>query len=145
MSSVMTKSFKQTNGYFVPVADCRTKIYTYTPGSGSGGSFVVGAFVPAVWAGSPASVAAGGSVSTLVSVAGAGLLKDMGKTVVSANRTFRKVQLVVPGLSTGGVSAVAANPSEFITSYIELAGAGGAPGAQPAGAATPVAYMPGLF
>jgi hypothetical protein len=135
--SVLDRSFKQTNGYFVPVADCRNRIYTYTPAGGAGGDFKAGTFVTAVWSSAPASAAAQ-PLSTLVASAGAGLLKDMGKTVVSANRTFRKVQLVVPGLSTGGVSAVV---SDYVTSYIELSGAGGSAG----GAVTQVAYLPGLF
>ena len=138
--SVLSRSFKQTNGYFVPVADARTRIYTYTPAGGAGGDFKVGAFLRAVWATAPVTVAAQ-AASTLVASAGAGLLKDMGKTVVSANRTFRKVQLVIPGLSTGGVSMIPGNVNDHLTSYIELAGPGGAAG----GAVTPVAYLPGLM
>lgn len=142
MASVTTRSFKQTNGYFVPLADIRAKVFTYTPGTGAGGSFLPGSFALAAWANSPGVGA--GAASTLVASSGAGLLKDMGKTVVSANRTFRKVQAVFPGLSTSGVSQMpGVSIGSFLTGYLELAG--------PAGAAAgntdvaPVAYLPGLF
>ena len=61
-----------------------------------------------------------------VSTAGAGLLKDMGRPYVSAGRTFRRVQLVIPQsvgtISTGGVGgATGATPNqEFLTGYIEI-------------------------
>ena len=54
------------------------------------------------------------------------LLRDMGKTVVSSLRTFRRVQLVIAGsnstLSTFGVRGQSGtNPSEdYFTGYIEL-------------------------
>lgn len=61
-----------------------------------------------------------------VSTAGASLLKDMGKTLVSAGRTFRKIQ-VVRNSGTGSASTfgVAGNsgttPNEdYLTGYIEL-------------------------
>ena len=58
--------------------------------------------------------------------ANAGLLKDMGKTVVSASRTFRKIQLVRPQVgtvSTGGVEGAApgSNPvQDYLTGFIEM-------------------------
>jgi hypothetical protein len=65
-----------------------------------------------------------------VNGAGTGLLKDMGKTLISANRTFRKVQLVnarIDGQSTNGVAgqnnyqtAGTMPSSDFLTGYIEL-------------------------
>lgn len=144
--SVLTRSFKQTNGYFVPLAPAVGKIFTYTAGTGAGGSYVPGSFAAANWA--SATPTGLSTVSTLLSgVPGNGtLLKDMGKTVVSANRTFRKIQLVVPGLSsfsTSGVSSEPSNASAYYTGYIELAG----PNAFSSGvsAALPVAYLPGLL
>jgi hypothetical protein len=78
-------------------------------------------------------------LSTISTVGAGGLLRDMGKTVVSSNRTFRKIQLlspsrdagVVPGSITGGSAA-----GPFLTGYIELT-------SSPAGA--PVAYLPALM
>lgn len=66
----------------------------------------------------------GRPLSTLNS-AGA-VLKDMGKTIVSSLRTFRKIQLVLPGtnstLSTFGVGGRSGTtPNEdYLTGYIEL-------------------------
>jgi hypothetical protein len=60
-----------------------------------------------------------------VSTAGAGLLKDHGKTYLSGGRTFRKVQLVVPQstgtqstFGVGGATGTAPN-SDYLTGYIE--------------------------
>ena len=61
-----------------------------------------------------------------VNAAGQGLLKDMGRPYVSAGRTFRRVQLVVPQ-STGTVSTNGVNgqtgttpTQDFLTGYIEV-------------------------
>jgi hypothetical protein len=65
----------------------------------------------------------------------------MGKTVVSSNRTFRKVQLIVPSLA-GGVAGAETTAGKYLTGYIELAtGNALASSAAPA----PVAYLPGLL
>ena len=127
---------KQTGGYYVPLKNLlsASSIKTYVAGSGAGGSFLPGSFANADWA------VAGTVADSLSSIAGGGLLKDMGKTVVSSNRTFRKVQLVVPGAT--GVSSSASTTGPFYTGYIEL-GTGNSlvSGAAPA----PVAYLPGLL
>jgi len=150
--SVLTRSFKQTNGYFVPVGNCQGKVLAYSGASGAGGSAVIGGFSQAGWAipVPPASAGQASLVSTLLvgPVTGGqvgGLFKDMGKTVVSASRTFRKVQLVVPGLSSAGVAEVSGD-STYLSGYIELAGAGGfAGGLANTYAPAPVAYLPGLM
>ena len=115
MTSLQT-SLRQvgTNtGYFIPVADCRGKIFSLNNG----------AVAVATWAATDvATLAAGGNYSTLL-LAGGGLLRDMGKTVVSSSQTFRKVQLVTPALSTFGVSGVAgstAPQTDWLTGYITL-------------------------
>ncbi len=61
-----------------------------------------------------------------VNAAGAGLLRDCGRTYLSGGRTFRKVQLVVPQ-STGTVStfgvggAAGTTPNQdYLTGYIEV-------------------------
>jgi hypothetical protein len=65
----------------------------------------------------------------------------MGKTVVSSNRTFRKVQLIAPSLA-GGVVGVETTAGKYLTAYVELAtGNALATAAAPA----PVAYLPGLI
>ena len=71
---------------------------------------------------------------------GAGKLRDLGKTYQSAGRIFRKVQLIVYGLSTYGVAGrddVTAPTDDFLTGYIELGWEGGG-----ANAPAPVARAP---
>ncbi len=52
------------------------------------------------------------------------LLKDMGRTIVSAGRTFRRVQMVVPDATfsaTGGVGGGASGvDADYMCGYIEL-------------------------
>ncbi len=94
---------------------------TYTPGSGSGGATTVGSF---------ALFSYSGSVDQSTVLGTGNVIKDMGKTVVSAGRTFRKFQAVYPqNISTNGVSGVTAtttNPG-YMTGYLEIAkdGSGG--------------------
>jgi hypothetical protein len=132
---------KQTHGYFVPLGNCVPSMLQYAPGSGAGGSFLPGTFSPADWALVANSNSAGRLLSSISSVGAGGLLRDMGKTVVSSNRTFRKVQLVTPSLAAG-VVGVDTTKGPYLTAYIELA-----TGNQFASAATPapVAYLPGLL
>ena len=113
---VRTRQVSSDTGYYIPLADLRGQIYAYNAASP--------AFNSTTWA-----TSAGGDLRTLplISSAGAGLLKDMGKTVVSASRTFRKVQLVVSSVSTFGVGGNAGTSypqSDFYTGYIELGSEG---------------------
>lgn len=86
----------------------------------------------ASWAGN-GTAGAGSKYTSSINSAGAGKLRDMGKTYVSSGRAFRKVQLIVPGsvngaatgagVSTFGVageSEAAAPTSDYLTGYIEL-------------------------
>lgn len=59
-----------------------------------------------------------------LSQAGNAIFKDMGKTLVSAGRTYRKVQLVVPTLvsPSEGVGGEDVAPTNYLTGYIELPG-----------------------
>jgi len=133
---------KQTRGYFVPLLDCRDKVYVYTPGSGAGGSFLPGSFSAGnTWC--RANAVESAALSSLSSIGAGGLLRDMGKTVVSSNRTFRKVQLVTPSLAAG-VTGASDTVSAFATGYIELA-TGNAYASAARGSVAPVAYMPGLL
>ena len=116
MTSLQTsvRQVSPNTGYYIPVGDCRGKIFSLSNGS----------VAVATWAATNvASLAAGGNYSTLLVPATAGLLRDMGKTVVSSSQTFRKVQLVTPAPSTFGVSGVAgstAPQSDWLTGYITL-------------------------
>jgi len=159
MTSLLT-GVKQTNpdlGYFMPVSSLQGIVYAITYGSGAGGSFQQGGFntagtatvQQAAWAlPSVAPYATNGNpYLSSINQAGAGLLKDMGKTVVSAGRTFRKVQLVVNNsqrnganfaLSTNGVAGqntyqalgnTGSAVQDFLTGYIELGFEGTGPSA----------------
>ena len=145
MSSVTSRSFKQSGGYFIPLGNVAASVQAYTAGTGSGGSAVAGSFALAAWAQGGSTPAK--ATSTISSVAAGGVLRDMGKTVVSSGRTFRKIQLMTSTISTGGVAGpagVTTNPVvDYLTGYIELSSGFNAinPGAVP----VPVAYYPNLF
>ena len=122
MTSVFNGATKQNVndiGYYINVGDMRTRIQAYNATAGAV------TFSTASWGWSTSNGAAGSLFSSNLATAGGAIFKDMGKTVVSSNRTFRKVQLVVNnplGLSTGGVSGkVGTSPVEdYYTAYIEL-------------------------
>ena len=119
MSSVDNHYRQRQPSYFMPVSSLNGLIYAYNNT----------AFTQASWA-----ISNSPFVSS-VSGAGAGILKDLGKQVVSSSRVFRKVQLVVRnGAVTGtqntfGVGG-AANTSpnqDYLTGYIELGYDGNGP------------------
>lgn len=91
-----------------------------------------GTLAQATWMMSAAGVAAGTMVGNAngnvflssINGPGAGRLRDLGKTYVSAGRAFRKVQLVWYGTtaSTFGVNGTAATvpDQDYLTGYIDL-------------------------
>ena len=148
MSSVTGLGPKQTRGYFIPLGDVASKVLAFTPGTGAGGSVTSGSFGLAPWAAGVGQASASPYTSTISTIAAGGVLRDLGKTVVSSGRTFRKIQLLVRTVSTGGVGGPAPGATanaDYLTGYIEL-NSGGAdlPGTAASGAA-PVAYYPTLF
>jgi hypothetical protein len=105
----------------------------FTPGTGSGGATTVGSF-GAVNAAAVAAGVLGGSgtsAGTISSLFGQGrLVRDMGKTVVSAGRTFKKIQAVLgtdnnssPTFGVTGAAATATNPG-YATFFVETGYAG---------------------
>ena len=81
--------------------------------------------------------------STLIANPGTGILRDMGKTLTSAGRAFRKVQLMTSTNNvlvggTDGVGGVDTAPFNYLTGYIELPGLGTGTGT---GTPTPVARL----
>ena len=140
-------------GYFMPVSSLQNIVYSITYGTGSGGTYVASSMPSVVaWctgnatALAPYNTAAGNPYLSSINGAGAGILKDLGKTVLSAGRTFRKVQLVVNAsrsggtnyaLSTNGVAGVGTYQAgtttsavqDFLTGYIELGFEGTGPSA----------------
>lgn len=127
-----------TSTYFVNIGSLQGKVAQLV-----GGSIVPAASYPsfstATWANS-----ATGGVSTVLQTPGAAILRDLGKTIVSSLRTFRKVQLVVSSVSSGPtIGSVVASQNgtnlwnvggpvlgeEYYTGYIELPGQFGNTGA----------------
>jgi len=106
---------KQTsadNDYYIPIGNLTGLIFALNA--------TTGALTTAPWANF------GSRYLSSVSTAGAGVLKDMGRPYVSAGRTFRRVQLVVPQstgtVSTNGVkgeSGTAPN-QDYLTGFIEV-------------------------
>ena len=106
---------KQTsadNDYYIPVGNLTGLIFALNA--------TTGALSTASWANF------GSRYLSSVNAAGQGILKDMGRPYVSAGRTFRRVQLVVPQstgtISTGGVGgATGTVPNqEYLTGFIEV-------------------------
>jgi hypothetical protein len=110
----------------IPIAN----LNVLTPGTGSGGATTVGSLASATLA----DLGGNGSISSFFT--NGKLLRDMGKTVVSSGRTFRKVQAVVtlagtatnssPTFGVNGASAT--NAPGYATFYLETSREGaGAP------------------
>ena len=75
--------------------------------------------------GNPGGVSLGTRYASSINGPGAGKLRDLGKTYVSSNRFFRKVQLIVPNTATTSTFGVEGNVStspnvDYLTGYIEL-------------------------
>jgi hypothetical protein len=115
MSYAGPRQVSPNTGFYITVGDCRNKIFSYNPTAGAV------TFSAATWTST-------GATSSLVQAAGAGVLRDMGKTIVSATRTFRKVQLVVSspttfgvgGPAVGGTVTFSATGEDYLSGYIEL-------------------------
>jgi hypothetical protein len=131
MSSVTSPGARQVSnnsGYFIPVGDCCDKIYSVNNG----------AVIVAEWASTGNTTTKNnGLLSSLRGnqTTGAAILRDMGKTVVSSSRTFRKVQYVISTNSTFGVGGRSGTTPfvDYLTGYVELGFEGGLP--------TPVAHF----
>lgn len=145
MTSLLSnlKTVNNEAGYYINVGDLRSKIYARTEPTGNTGT-LGGGFSAAIWATS--TLANGQSwVSTALATSGGAILRDMGRSIVSSTRTFRKVQLVVPANrapSTFGVGGGTIAGENYFTGYIELGfgpeGGSGGPG--DAGGPAPVAH-----
>jgi len=124
MSSVdrQLKTIPSEGAYYINLASLDRKIFNYNPAATNP------VFTAANWA-TPGNA----SYQVDISANGAVVLRDLGKTVVSSLRTFRKVQLVTSSLSSGTTigapvgsqNAATANPvvgEEYFTGYIEVIG-----------------------
>jgi hypothetical protein len=105
------KQIPADGGYFVALATLADKVYQYDETAKT--------FTFATWASTNGTGTDGAGVS-LINAIGK-VVKDMGKTVVSSTRTFRKVQaMLVPSDSTFGVAGPLATNENYFTGYIEL-------------------------
>lgn len=112
------------------------------PGGINALNTTTGVLTTATWSGNGRAGAEGGGTRYTSSIngPGAGKLRDMGKTYLSASRVFRKVQLIVPNTQQASTFGVEGNQnttpnSDYLTGYIEL-------GWEGAGAPAPVARAP---
>jgi hypothetical protein len=125
MSSVgrTVKQVSAQNSFFVNLGDIRPFLLVNygasvdTPFLSTSSNFVGGTL-------------SASSFSSVLTTAGRAFLRDMGQNLVSANRTFRKVQLLAPnnaGVSTGGVGGPASTAvsGDYLTAYLELPGTQG--------------------
>jgi hypothetical protein len=128
MTSLLTsvKTTSSDTEYFIPVGDLTGRIFALNT---TNGALSLSTATWAFWgAGAPGAGTSGNRALSSINAAGAGILRDMGKTVVSSLRTFRRVQLVLTGaqgsnstLSTFGVGGRAGTAGEdYLTGYIEM-------------------------
>ncbi len=122
MTSLLSglKQVPSNSGYYIPIADCRSAVYV---NNGTDAAPLFGSMLSTI-------STAGPGVSTLIQAAGAGVFRDMGKTLISSGRTFRKVQLLISSsdVSVGNVassSGVGGVSPAYLTGYIILPGSGG--------------------
>lgn len=115
MSSVTSRGRQVSSdvGYYIPIASMVGKVYAYNATTGAS------TFSTASWC---AVGGTSGKYLSTISTGGGAIMRDMGRTIVSASRTFRKVQLVVSSLSTNGVGGPAGTTpvEDYLTGYIEL-------------------------
>jgi hypothetical protein len=131
--------FNQSGGaHFIVITALATgttladsRLYTYTPGTGSGGATQPGT-VDAVL---PATLAPGLGAGVALAAVGAGkLIKDMGKTVVVNKVTYRKFQTVQTPSATGAGGQMGKEGS-YYSFYLEVGREGEATAKGPAGIA----------
>lgn len=130
-SALPTNRIRQNSpSHFMTVGNLAGQVYAYNPTANS----LTFSTASWAWVGTSGGTAGTPYVSSIV--AAGGLLKDIGKSVVSSNRYFRKVQLVVrnggapvsTGASTFGVAGTNTGVlpnSDYLTGYIELGLEGG--------------------
>ena len=118
--------YNQSGGDYLLIVSTITpaNLNVLTPGTGSGGATTVGSFASAAVADLPLNMSSFFTAGKL--------LKDMGKTVVSSGRSFRKVQAVVNTASnsspTFGVNGAAVtNAPGYATFYRETSREGAGP------------------
>jgi hypothetical protein len=125
MTSLQTRVRQNGPQYFMPMSSLVGVIYAYNPTANTA-QFSCAPWADGVLPAANTGTRAPGRYISSINAAGTGLLKDLGKNVISAGRTFRKIQLVVRQTgtnSTGGVegNSLSTNPNaDYLTGYIEF-------------------------
>jgi len=130
MTSIPARYRQNAPTHYMTISSLQGLVYAYNPTANNT------TFTNATWASVGSAYSAAGSPYVSSLAAPGGLLKDIGKSVVSANRYFRKVQLVVANTgprpstnaSTFGVAGtnLGTYPNQdYLTGYIELGYEGG--------------------
>ena len=126
MTSLQTNTRQNHNdlGYFINVGPMGGQVNALNP--------TTGALQIAVWAATTSTLAQG-SYQSSMSTIGTAIFRDLGKTYVSSNRSFRKVQLQLNGNAysttqgVGGRSGTTPFGEDYLTGYVELGFDGIAP------------------
>lgn len=137
------KQIPQNLGYYINVGDARTTFYVNT-GTDAAPTISANIYARSTTLYAPGTTSPSSFICTLIGTAGSVVFKDMGKTLLSSSRVFRKVQFVASTNSlvnggTSGVGGVDTAFSNYLTGYIELPGAGEVESGS--GAFTPVARL----
>ena len=131
MTSIASRTRQNSPSHFMNISSLAGLVYAYNP------TAAASTFTNATWAsvgGTGFAYASNPYLSTIAQAGG--LLRDMGKNVVSSGRYFRKIQLVLQnagakpstGASTFGVAGtnLGTYPNQdYLTGYIELGYEGG--------------------
>ena len=130
------KSIPADSRNFMPVSSL---LY---PGGINSLNTTTGVLATAGWAanvvpgtsGNTGGVSLGTRYASSINGPGAGKLRDLGKTLLSSGRMFRKVQVVVPNTATTSTFGVEGGTNtspnvDYLTGYIELGWEGNGQGA----------------
>ena len=117
----MSAGLRQTNngggGYFINVGPVGGTVSALNPNTG--------ALQLTLWAATTSTLAQG-SYQSSMSTAGTAIFRDLGRTYISSNRTFRKVQLVLNGgtysttQGVGGRTGTTPFSEDYLTGFVEL-------------------------
>jgi hypothetical protein len=138
------KQIPQNMGYYINVGDARATFYI-NQGTDALPSISANNYARSTLFYSPGTTSPSSFICTLLATAGSVVFKDMGKTLLSSGRVFRKVQFVASTNSlvnggTEGVGGIDVAFSNYLTGYIELPGTHGATSGMDA-VTTPVARL----
>ena len=126
MTSLQTRIRQNGPQFFMPVSSLVGLVYAYNP-TANNLTFSTASWADGVLPAPNTGTRAPGRYISSINGAGAGLLRDLGKQIVSAGRTFRKVELVVRQSNSNSTFGVEGNNtsgtypnSDYLSGYIEF-------------------------